>query len=958
MVANLKAGKLPTGGALPESIVSLQTMRLPDGVNVEREGRAVVFRAWPYRNVLFSAWEFLRRQGVVWAYPNDHGDRVPAGKGVNLGILPLHYRPSAEWRCARFETLGLHLYPWTEQFLFFARNGYESSGQTLEQFLNQHNEVPTLPQQMARGATVQPDHKEGFDGYPHNFAVVIPNRILAQHPDWCGMDKDGQRLPPDKGGPSTFCMTSPGAIDFVADKMLDWVGGNKDCRARFNLLPMDGCRYCQCEACQKMYQPYERPEIPYVPGMAYMVSEAYYYFVSEVAKRVGAKAPLVRIGALAYADAHAPPRKIDRLPDNVWVDVVQYGSRNLPMSSPANAAMRQCMETWAKKCSHLAIYEYALIEGEWMELPMPVPLVSAIVDRSKFLYQLGAWNGGSQSWVHCLPHNPWNHYAYARMLWDANLSADQILDEFFTAYYGEARAPMLAYYKTLEDHLTRNNIDLQNFGYDEGPNPAAFPPEIVAALRQHLDKAGKAAKSWYVKQRVRLRRKTWIGQCRRRCAGAWTRRRPCNTARENTSAAGVRAQSRLTASWMTKAGRRRPSCAGFIRPKTFKAVPAEAQTEFRMVWDDEYIYIALRCANANIVGLKETEAIWGANMDSVEWNLAPEHAYTAAYYQMAVSAFNRSVGPGRYLHDQWHKEDWEPKGLVSAVQRGDGFWTCEMALPLKAFKEGAPKVGDRWRVNVARNYPGGASSGAAAGGRLDAISRLQFRGVRRLISNPCKIILIAAWLSLAGWAVAQNAARADHNTVNTVAHPGGMMADSPVTFPKGGPIPAKFRRMCANKPNPAEAGCYIFSSPCRSLAQIARRFSPRCPGRVYPAVKRLEVSGPNPASSHRRRRTAPAGGWGQHRQRHDALRLGGEAAGSVSEGSDQDYGLRARRRWLSVLQGAGTRRRVHPATPAGPGLDRRHQPEEHRQHSQGDPPTARWVARGGDHPGDRRLRHG
>jgi len=33
-----------------------------------------------------------------------------------------------------------------------------------------------------------------------------------------------------------------------------------------------------------------------------------------------------------------------------------------------------------------------------------------------------------------------------------------------------------------------------------------------------------------------------------------------------------------------------------------------------------------------------------------------------------------------------------------------------MALPFKTLKEGAPKAGDWWRVNLARLSPGGASS--------------------------------------------------------------------------------------------------------------------------------------------------------------------------------------------------------------------------------------------------------
>lgn len=64
-------------------------------VNVERDGREVQFKAWPYANVRRSVWAFLEKQGVRWLYPDDHGDFVPSGKGVSLEGLPLRYTPGA-----------------------------------------------------------------------------------------------------------------------------------------------------------------------------------------------------------------------------------------------------------------------------------------------------------------------------------------------------------------------------------------------------------------------------------------------------------------------------------------------------------------------------------------------------------------------------------------------------------------------------------------------------------------------------------------------------------------------------------------------------------------------------------------------------------------------------------------------------------------------------------------------
>jgi len=90
--------------------------RLPGGVHVEREGREVVFRAWPYRAVLQSVWEFLERQGVRWLFPDAHGDLVPTGRGVDLDLLPLHQTPAAARIYANFPLAGFLPWPaWVQQ---------------------------------------------------------------------------------------------------------------------------------------------------------------------------------------------------------------------------------------------------------------------------------------------------------------------------------------------------------------------------------------------------------------------------------------------------------------------------------------------------------------------------------------------------------------------------------------------------------------------------------------------------------------------------------------------------------------------------------------------------------------------------------------------------------------------------------------------------------------------------
>jgi hypothetical protein len=70
-------------------------------------------------------------------------------------------------------------------------------------------------------------------------------------------------------------------------------------------------------------------------------------------------------------------------------------------------------------------------------------------------------------------------------------------------------------------------------------------------------------------------------------------------------------------------------------------------------------------------------------------------------------------------------------------------------------------------------------------------------------------------------APAQDAAPADRNAINSKARLGDMMADSPVTFPKQGALPAQYPPDVQERAEPSEKDYFIFSTSCRSLAQIA-----------------------------------------------------------------------------------------------------------------------------------------
>ncbi len=488
-------------------------------VNVERDGREVVFRAWPYRNALWSVWEFLDRQGVRWLFPDAHGDHVPAGSGIDPDVAPFQYEPSTDFIYANFGVEYLRDDP--DAFLHFWRNRWSHTWGHHQRDALGGDEVP---KKHYPNAAIHPDHVEGLAGYPHNFNSVLPPRILEQHLDWCGIltnsrwagwvgeaNMNRRALPRDNQ--STFDLTHPGPRQFIINKAIAYWPEH----AKYNgnllwMLPEDSTLFSEDEPSVALRQPLAEDYEPYAMPYPWSVSGDYYDFIRAIAEGIREEIPEATVGAMAYSNTHLPPEAAPPLPDNVLVDVCMYGSRNLPLSSPKNAEMRRRLTAWREIAAQLRHYDYDLIHSESGPLRMPIPLVSAMADRARFYASLDMLAGGSQADLDSLPYNPWNYYAYPRFHWNVEADEETVMRDFFAGYFREASEPMLAYYRTIERYLIANNVSLQARGYDYGLRVGAYPIAVLCKMHQHLERAEAAAAYWVTVERVRRMREglDWI----------------------------------------------------------------------------------------------------------------------------------------------------------------------------------------------------------------------------------------------------------------------------------------------------------------------------------------------------------------------------------------------------------------------------------------------------------------
>jgi hypothetical protein len=141
------------------------------------------------------------------------------------------------------------------------------------------------------------------------------------------------------------------------------------------------------------------------------------------------------------------------------------------------------------------------------------------------------------------------------------------------------------------------------------------------------------------------------------------------------------------------------------------------RTRAKMLWDDNYLYIAAELEEPNVTGTltKHDSVIFKDNDFEVFIKPLPE---TESYYEFELNALN--TGWDLFLpkpYNQGGKADngWDIAGLKTAVAvQGtlnhpgdtDRGWTLEIAYPLNAFNSRQqvplPSAGTEWRINFSR----------------------------------------------------------------------------------------------------------------------------------------------------------------------------------------------------------------------------------------------------------------
>src|SRR5690348_10490003 len=139
---------------------------------------------------------------------------------------------------------------------------------------------------------------------------------------------------------------------------------------------------------------------------------------------------------------------------------------------------------------------------------------------------------------------------------------------------------------------------------------------------------------------------------------------------------------------------------------------AKQKTTFRILWDNDYLYVAYDCEDRDIVAQFSDRDDPTYRDDAVEIFLNPRPSQTGLYYGLEMNA--RAVLYDYLMYDsRYAMKRFNLKGVLLATHvrgtlnaRGDPDegWTLEVAIPWENFDEFTrrPDPGASWTMNVNR----------------------------------------------------------------------------------------------------------------------------------------------------------------------------------------------------------------------------------------------------------------
>ncbi len=581
-----------------------------------------------HRGSLNAVYAFLRNLGVRWYMPGELGEILPKAKSIALPKGDRTTRPEFEVRSVSRPLLN-------------------------------SNEIDDALWYLRIGA----NHQYGVLHHGQRSLTEHPAQRAA-HPEYYVQLANGKRDTESKT--ANACLSSEGffseAVAF-ARLMYD----HYDVPV-VSLMPHDGFTHCQCDRC--------RPQLTLDRGPSGMSSNYVWNFVVRVANELAKTHPDRKVFCGAYSSYRLPPLTIDKLPDNVWIQITN-GRPIREMDEDIHRETAQLRSQWLAKTDHpLSVtlnYTPFTSRGAFRPQYWPHVIARGIQASHDDIWREDVWLSTGKGGLHHPGMAHLNPYVISRFWWDADQDVDVLLAEYYELFYGPAAAQMKAFIEYCEvefsrlasdAEVSRRALDLFDEASAAAPSDSvygkriALVDEFLATLRDRSTQINVERPEGLPEYRViDMGNDKW------------------RDARDTLKLDGKLDEAFWTA---------------YNHPRPLKDVRSagkpKLQTRFQARWWKDSLYFGIRCelpeGDAPVIGSPQNEdpAIWQG--EHLELLIETDKH---SYYQIVVNPAGAIIDLDRGVAKrQWY--GWSSQAEI-ATHVGEGYWSVELRLPVTASDE-------------------------------------------------------------------------------------------------------------------------------------------------------------------------------------------------------------------------------------------------------------------------------
>ena len=292
----------------------------------------------------------------------------------------------------------------------------------------------------------------------HSFHALVPYGTYGEsHPEYYAL-VDGKRDTNTHGGGPQLCVTNPEVIEIAAASAIQQLTERPEA-TNISVSQADTAAYCRCEVCETLNEAEGTP----------MGSQL--TLVNAVAERIEKAHPHVKVGTLAYWYTRKPPKTI-KPRHNVQIQLCSIECCTLHAIDNPDCEQNQafCQDTneWGKICDDIWIWNY---NTNFRSYDLPFPNLRSIEPNVRYFLSNNAKGVFMQANGNGLTgeFSDLRNYLISHLIWNPQLDAEALLNEFVNLHYEAAAPPILEYITFLHDNAET-----------KGLHPRCFPtPEDV-----------------------------------------------------------------------------------------------------------------------------------------------------------------------------------------------------------------------------------------------------------------------------------------------------------------------------------------------------------------------------------------------------------------------------------------------------------------------------------------------